>query len=223
MGFLDFFIERDETTKEAVSTNAPPSLTKNNVVPPIPTPMEARPTSYQGTVSVTQDDLQKFNQHFDELFDKANLPGPDYFEFSKMCQAMNTLTEEIKFPAAFGGLQVQGLTKAKLLESANHYIAIIDEDASKFNSAIDQKILADVQNKRSEAGQKRKSISEREEMIKNLQNEIANESIEISKLETEASDQEQKANQKSLTYKAACEARKAMIASDLQKINNLIK
>ena len=55
------------------------------------------------------------------------------------------------------------------------------------------------------------------------QNKIANESIEISKLEAEAADQEQKANQKSLTYKAACEARKAMIASDLQKINNLIK
>jgi hypothetical protein len=129
----------------------------------------------------------------------------------------------MKFTAAFGGLQVQGLTKEKLLESANHYIAIIDEDANKFNSAIDQKILSDVQNKRSEAEQKRKSIMEREDMIKNLQQEIANETVGIAKLEAEASEQENKANQKSLTYKAACESRKSMIASDLQKINNLIK
>ena len=220
MGFLDFFIEREETPTETVPKNVPPSLTKNITVPPVPA---ASTSAYQGTVSVSQDDLQKFNQHFDELFEKANLPGPDYFEFSKMCQAMNTLTEEIKFPAAFGGLQVQGLTKEKLVESANHYINIIDEDASKFNSAIDQKILAEVQNKRSAAEKKRKSISEREEMIKNLQQEIANEFSEISKLESEALDQEQKANQKSMTYKAACEARKVIISSDLQKINSLIK
>jgi hypothetical protein len=221
MGLIDYFIEREEEPK-GDQKNTPPVLTQTNTtVPPIP--MEARPTSYQGTVSVSTDDLQKFNQHFDELFDKANLPGPDYFEFSKMCQAMSTLPEDMKFTAAFGGLQVQGLTKEKLLESANHYIAIIDEDANKFNSAIDQKILSDVQNKRSEAEQKRKSIMEREDMIKNLQQEIANETVGIAKLESEASEQEQKANQKSLTYKAACESRKAMIATDLQKINNLIK
>jgi hypothetical protein len=223
MGLLDYFIEREEKPQDVSKSNTPPTLSQNGTVPPISTPMEARPSAYQGTISVSQDDLQKFNQHFDELFDKANLPGPDYFEFSKMCQAMNTLTDDVKFTAAFGGLQVQGLTKEKLLESANHYINIIDEDANKFNTAIDQKILADVQSKRSGADQKRKSIADREEMIKNLQQEIANESIEISKLESEASEQEQKANQKSLTYKAACEARKAMITSDLQKINNLIK
>jgi hypothetical protein len=220
MGFLDFFIEREETPTESVPKNIPPSLTKTTAVPPVPS---ASSSTYQGTVSVSQDDLQKFNQHFDELFEKANLPGPDYFEFSKMCQAMNTLTEEIKFPAAFGGLQVQGLTKEKLVESANHYINIINEDASKFNNAIDQKILAEVQNKRSAADQKKKSISERQEMIDNLKQEIANEYSEISKLESEALDQEQKANQKSMTYKAACEARKVIISSDLQKINSLIK
>jgi hypothetical protein len=221
MGLIDFFIEREEDPK-ADKSNTPPVLTpKNTTVPPVP--MEARPSEYQGTVSVTQDDLQKFNQHFDELFDKANLPGPDYFEFSKMCQAMTTLPDDVKFTAAFGGLQVQGLTKEKLLESANHYVAIIDDDANKFNTAIDQKILADVQNKRTEAEKKRKAITDREDMIKNLQQEIANETVGISKLESEANDQEQKANQKSLIYKAACESRKAMIASDLQKINNLIK
>lgn len=221
MGFLDFFIEREETKEGA--TNTPPQLTKTNTVPPLPSQGVPVTPTYQGTVSVSQDDLQKFNQHFDELFEKANLPGPDYFEFSKMCQAMNTLTEDVKFPAVFGGLQVQGLTKQKLVESANHYINIVDEDSNKFNTAIDQKILAEVQNKRSTAERKRISISEKEEMIKSLQQEIVNENVEISKLEAEASDQEQKANQKSMTYKAACEARKAIIASDLQKINSLIK
>ncbi len=217
MGFLDFFIEREETAQGNAPVNTPPPLTKNTVsIPPIPgTPSQ--------TMGITEDDLQKFNQHFDDLFEKANLPGPDYFEFSKMCQAMKTLTEDVKFPAAFGGLQVQGLTKEKLVESANHYIMIIEEDSSKFNNAIDQKILAEVQNKRLTSENKKKSILEREEMIKNLQQEIEKESLEISRLEAEALDQEQKANHKSLTYKAACEARKAMINSDLQKINNLIK
>jgi hypothetical protein len=220
MGFIDLFIEREEKKEETVSVNTPPSI--QNVVPVI-NPSVLNSSSITQTVSVAQDDLQKFNQHFDGLFEQANLPGPDYFEFSKMCHAMATLPDEMKFPAVFGGLQVQGLTKQKLVESANHYISIIEEDAKKFNNAIDQKIVSEVQRKRSDAEQKRKSISDREDMIKKLQEEITNESIEITKLEAEATDQEIKAGQKATTYKAACETRKTMIASDVHKINSLIK
>lgn len=216
MGILDLFIEKteDDNPKEQKST-VPPIGSNPIPVPPLP--------SYS-TVGVTnQNDIDKFNEHFEELFQQANLPGPDYFEFSKMCQAMSALPDDTKFPAAFGGLSVQGLTKQSLLESAQHYINIIDEDAKKFASAIDGKLIADVKNKRATAEAKKAEIAQKNEMIAKLQAEVQAQYTEIATLESEATDQEQKANQKLLVYKSACENRKNMIGLDVQKINSLIK
>jgi hypothetical protein len=224
MGFLDIFIERDTTKKVEEPKKTEGNIpvlnfkTQGNSGQP-----SAQTSSFTPTTSASSEDIEMFNKHFDEIFEKANLPGPDYFEFSKMCQAMNQLTDEVKFPAVFGGLQVQGLTKEKLVESANIYISVIDEDASKFNTAIDQKIVADVQRKRAEAQEKRKAIQEREDMIKKIHEEISKFSSDITNLEAEANDQELKANQKSITYKSACDARKSLILSDIQKISSLIK
>jgi hypothetical protein len=64
---------------------------------------------------------------------------------------MGNLPDETKFAAAFGGLSVQGLTKAKLLETATTYIGVIDEDSKKFNSALDSKILSEIKTKRTNA------------------------------------------------------------------------
>jgi capsule polysaccharide export protein KpsE/RkpR len=167
--------------------------------------------------------MKKFMQHFDELFDQANLPGPDYYEFAKMCQAMSALPDDTKFVAAFSGLQVQGLTKAKLLESAQHYISIIDEDATKFNTAIDQKILADVKQKRDIIEQKKKALADKVQLIEQLQAELANDNTEIVTLSSEANEQERKATEKGAIYKQACQTKKDQITGDLSKINNHIK
>lgn len=222
MGFLDYFIEREEkpAEKPAGNSTVPP------VIPTSFTPgVQATPVApvYTPSPSVSADDMVKFNQHFEELFDKANLPGPDYFEFSKMCQAMAALSEDMRITAAFNGLSVQGLDKQKLLDSALHYIKIIEEDSAKFNSAIDGKLMADASLKKAQSDEKLASIVKKNEMIAQLQAEIAKESIEAEQLKNEAFEIERKATEKVTTYKAVCEARKSSINSDIEKIKTYIK
>jgi hypothetical protein len=223
MGFLDMFIEKtDEPAKPEASKNTPPKL---GAQPPMfdSGSVVSPSVSVSPTVTVNSDDTQKFMQHFDELFDQANLPGPDYYEFAKMCQAMSALPDDTKFTAAFSGLQVQGLTKIKLLESAQHYIAIIDQDAAKFNTAIDQKILADVKQKRDDIEKKKKALADKVQLIAQLQAELANDNNEIATLTSDADEQERKATEKGAIYKQACQMKKDQISGDLNKINTHIK
>jgi hypothetical protein len=226
MGFLDNFFERtDEPVKPEASKNTPPKLGTPSPMfdAGVVTPSAVSTPVGSSTATLSDDDMKKFMQHFDELFDQANLPGPDYYEFAKMCQAMSALPDDTKFVAAFSGLQVQGLTKAKLLESAQHYIAIIDEDAAKFNTAIDQKILADVKQKRDNIEKKKKSLSDKVQLIAQLQAELTNDNTEITSLTADADDQERKATTKGAIYKQACQTRKDQISGDLTKINTHIK
>jgi hypothetical protein len=136
---------------------------------------------------------------------------------------MGTLPEDMRITAAFNGLQVQGLDKQKLLDSASHYIKIIEEDSSKFNSAIDGKLMADASLKKSQSDQKLASVMKKNEMIAQLQSEIAKETQEAEQLKTEASEIERKATEKVTTYKVVCEARKTSISSDIEKIKTYIK
>ena len=218
MGFLDYFIEREEQPVEKTGNASTPPVIPVSFTPGVqPTP------TFTPSPSVSADDMAKFNQHFEDLFDKANLPGPDYFEFSKMCQAMGALTEDVRITAAFNGLQVQGLDKQKLLDSALHYVKIIDEDATKFSSAIDGKLIGEASSKKAQSDEKLASIIKKNEMIAQLQTEIAKESQEAESLKNEALEIERKATEKITTYKIVCEARKQSINSDIEKIKIYVK
>ena len=216
------FVERTEDpVKEPKKTPTPPKIgnTTTPVVPIItPTVSVTAPS-----VQVSGDDMAKFNAHFDELFDQANLPGPDFYEFTKMCTAMAALPDETKYSAVFAGLQVQGLTKEKLLESANHYIAIIDEDSKKFNSTIDTKIVADAQAKLQEVEKRKAAVLQKQQLIEQMQNEILQENQNIANLAADANEQQRKATEKTTIYKAAADTRKMIITNEINKISTYVK
>ena len=98
---------------------------------------------------------EKFLQHFEKLFREANIPGPDYFEFSKMIEAMNSIPDEkARYTAAFAGLGVQGLDKTKLLSTAAEYLRVLNTDASNFDSTVDLALKEKVHTKKKEFDEK---------------------------------------------------------------------
>lgn len=159
---------------------------------------------------------EKFRQYFDKLFADANLPGPDYFEFSKMIEAMGSIPDEkARYGAAFAGLQAQGLDRQKLLSTAADYLRVLETDAGSFHSTVDAAIQEKVTGKR-------KEIEEKEQRIRQLSQEIDELRQQIGVLKNEVTENEQKIEQSTGGYKAAMESMKGRILLDIEKINQFI-
>lgn len=159
---------------------------------------------------------EKFKQYFDKLFTEANLPGPDYFEFSKMTEAMISMPDErARYSVAFAGLSVQGLDKQKLLNTAAEYLKILETDANNFDSTVDAALKEKVLGKQQEIEAKQNRIAEISKEITDLQNRIQ-------LLQREVKENEEKIESNTGGYKAASENMKQKILYDIEKIKQHI-
>jgi gas vesicle protein len=126
----------------------------------------------------------KFKQYFEKLFRESNIPGPDYFEFTKMTDAMQNLPDETaRYTAAFAGLSVQGLDKQKLVSTAEQYIKLLEADAANFLSTVDAALKEKVHQKKAEADEKNKRIQQLSQEIEALQEKVVALQQEISENE----------------------------------------
>ena len=185
---------------------------------PPPAESTATPVDYTESTRYTPsaEHSAKFTAYFDKLFKDANLPGPDYFEFSKMIEAMSAIPDErSRYSAAFAGLNVQGLDKSKLLSTAAEYLRILNNDASNFDSTVDATLQEKVHGKQ-------KEISAKTARIEQLAKEIDELRMQISRLNEEIKENEEKIQSNSGGYKAASEKMRTRIESDIEKIKQHI-
>ena len=186
-------------------------------------PVSIKPVTDQGSSTPrgvqgnSSEGGSKFKQYFDKLFSDANLPGPDYFEFSKMIDAMQGVPDEkARFCAAFAGLNVQGLDREKLLSTAGEYLRLLEDDLKNFNSTIDAALHDKVHSKRTEIEEKNARIAELTRDIADLQNKI-------SILHGEIKENEEKLESSSGGYRKESESLKNRILSEIEKIKTHIK
>jgi len=161
-------------------------------------------------------DTAKFKQYFNKLFEDANIQGPDYFEFSKMIEAMHVIPDEsARYQAAFAGLSVQGLDKARLLSTASQYLQVLETDASNFNNTLDATLHDKVVSKKKDIEEKNKRIQQLSQEMIDLQNKIA-------VLQNEIKENEEKIENNSSGYQTELAGMKNKIQSDIEKIKQHI-
>ena len=165
----------------------------------------------------TQENSRKFKEYFEKLFKEANLPGPDYFEYSKMLEAMQSVPDEqVRFITAFAGLNVQGLDKQKLLSTAAQYLQLLDTDAQNFHSSVDAALQEKVV-------EKKKQLEEKEQRIQQLTQEISTLQNDMLTMQAEIKDNEAKIEANTGGYKNESEVMKNRIALDIEKIKKYIQ
>jgi len=209
---LSAFVVVDDSKK--TESEKPPE-TKQSFQQPTPQPV-TNFTSTTANSSYASPVNSKFKEHFDKLFQEANIPGPDYFEFSKMIEAMQALPDEqVRYTTAFAGLSVQGLDKQKLLSTAAQYLQLLETDATNFHNTVDAALQEKVHEKKRQMEEKEKRIQQLAQEISALQNELLN-------LQGEIKENEAKIEANTGGYKYESEAMKYRINTDMEKIKRYI-
>ncbi|HTF21611.1 MAG TPA: hypothetical protein VK658_26210 [Chryseolinea sp.] len=204
---MGLFVEFEEAPGKSFSkTTAPP----------------APPGRIASPQVLNSEDFDKFENHFEKLFDQANLPGPDYYEFMRMNETLelHIKDDKARLAATFASLSIQGLTKDTLIATADRYREIIAEDRAKFERIAVEKSEHEIGSKRNELLRLEDSVRNNAEAIQKLTQEINVAQQTINGLKTSISGEEQKLDRNRQGYLVASEAMMMKIDNDIQKIKH---
>ncbi len=106
---------------------------------------------------------------------KSNLPGFDYLEFKQSLAALNAMDmeEQVAIKSAFATASTVGLTKEKLLKTAEHYKQILQSEKRQFDAALQKQIEQRVKGKAAEVAKLKKQVAEYQAKIEQLEAQIA--------------------------------------------------
>lgn len=184
----------------------------------------AGPTRVSPQQVLNAEEFDKFEKHFEKLFDQTNMPGPDYYEFMKMMETLEAhiKDEKARMSATYASLTIQGLTKDKLVDTANKYKEVISQDKAQFEKIANEKSDKEIGQKRKDLLNYEETIKRNSEMIQKLTKEITASQAEMGKLKTVITDEENRLAKNKQGYLLACEAMLKKITEDITKIQTTL-
>ncbi len=159
-----------------------------------------------------------------KALEKNNLEGFDYIEFKQSLgklQAMN-MDEATAYKSAFITASTMGLTKEKLLKTAEHYRKVLFNEKQQFDQALQKQMEQRVESKHKEVERMKKQVEEYKAKIRDLEEKIAKAQSTID----HADEHIQAAREKIEATKDAFEDTLTTILSeidqDIENINSLL-
>ena len=141
--------------------------------------------------SVSSSAKGEFNKQIFESLTKAigdaNLPGEDYLEFMAALKAMEgiNLDESVKIQTVLATLSTRGLTISKIIESADYYMKVLENEKEKFKQAMIKQTEGKVGGKHKKIKDLEKQNVQKANQIKALTTEINNNTTQIAKFKKE--------------------------------------
>ncbi|MES2648965.1 MAG: hypothetical protein V4717_18955 [Bacteroidota bacterium] len=161
--------------------------------------------------------LPEHAEYFEKLIDNANATDPffqgtDFKEYMDSKVDIDDIQDEaIKYRTAFNVLKSTGLTKEKLLSTAQEYLNVIGRDMNAFQGAHTQKYQKEV-------GLKEKQLQNKAIELQELTQKINATKAEINQLSQEIDLTKVNLNTIKNSYLLAGENKQKEIQTELQKI-----
>lgn len=118
---------------------------------------------------------EKSVEFLTNALEKNNLPGFDYIEYKQSLGALMAMNidEMTAFKSAYATAATVGLTKDKLLKTADHYKGILNNEKAQFDAALEKQMQQRVKSKQDEVTKLKKQIDDYQLKIKQMQEKIS--------------------------------------------------
>jgi len=158
-----------QVKQESVATESN-TTTDTSYETPAPTPQSGKPNS-------------KFVDILLKAVEKNNMEGFDYLEYKSSLQSLANMDMDTptKYKSALAMAKTMGATQAKLISSANHYLAVLKKENSKFKEALKSQKTKQVTGREGEINEIMKLVKAKKKKIAQLEKEIA---ADLKKAET---------------------------------------
>lgn len=176
------FVKESELKHEQIqqNTDKDTSITEENISAEKVATAEVESQNIEELVNpedhdVTGEVSEKFMNILLGAINKNNQEGFDYIEFKQSLQSLGSMNmdEQTKIKSAFAMAKTMGATKARLLETAQYYMGILESESSKFNSAVSNQINRQIGGKKDSQKDIKLSIENKQKQIEQLKSEIA--------------------------------------------------
>jgi len=217
--FLSNFVTIEEDSKEPKSENKEQAPANAEVI--AQSPVNILPPSSVGVID------QELYGHLLSVIEDKDLEGVDYLEFVRTKKNMDSIqgmNEQTKYQSAYAGISANSdVTKAKLLDTADFYIGILDEEAVKFNETVETMVDNEVVARQNKINALKEENSEKVKMIEQLTADINGNNDTIAHTEGEITENNAKIQNTSMNFQATITQVKNQIEGDKQKIGLYIQ
>jgi chromosome segregation ATPase len=212
---LKGFIFEEDKPKVVVLPPPPPPVTSvatayclSSIIPPLPvSPQDA-----------------KFCQALMDKLKAKELREYDYLKYmsSTIELASVVADEKTRFITAFLSVKSLGVTKEKLAETANHYLAVVEEERGNFQNDSALQIKENVEQNETTIQTLNGDLKSKEEQIAKLQAEMAAVKTQRDELAAKAQEWRTKIESAKASFESACGKITTTIKDNVDKINRYL-
>ncbi len=216
-----FVVEDSNSSSTTPTTNtsaaAPKSQPTTN-----PTPAPA-PTYVPPTPTATPNN--KIAEMLFGAMEAGNLPGFDYLEFMQSVKSLSSMPmdEATRFRSAFAMAQTMGVTAPKLIETAQHYLGILQGEQKKFGEAMASRTNNDVTAKEQEIANLDSVIKNKAEQIKQLTEQIQSHQNQMDALRQQINEATGKVETAKNDFVVTYNSLVNQINADIENMKNYLK
>lgn len=210
------FVKEDETAVEEKV------VTQKVTAPSKPTSVGS--VNLVSTPEVSESEQNEFTEFLNEIYKKGNFPGPDYQEYTDALKEVENepMDEKSKFTTIFVGFKVQGVTKARLLDTGNKYVQLIDKQVSDFHTEIENILKTEVGGKQSKIDSLEKENADIENQMRALTEKRTKNNEVIQKITQEVNEHVGALNVKKAAFDAAANSFTSRIKATIDKIRQYL-